>query len=277
MKYVVLIVIDERLYGHTTTGKVGELVNEWVIDLETASLPSEKISSDRIARVKTDLCAAGADATNEEYTRCIDKYLSTHPATGQITCIGALDLATGQGTAYVCCDQPLTPKFGLEEGGLPFNLLYGTEAEAIEWLFGRNLERVITFNGRTFDLPFLTVRAIANGIVHTRSLDVYRYEYKWHVDLAEVFTHRGSQKMLGLEDYCLAMGIASSKQGRVSKETAGKHWEEMRALAGGNAKGKIKAESMGEELGRYCFSDVVATMLLYLKVRESLGGVVSGL
>jgi hypothetical protein len=255
----------------------------WVVDIETAPLPRSAVSANRLKRIETEICDADKvdPSSGDEFERCVDKHLCTHPATGKVVCIGAYS-APG-GFAYFNSEEAEAPSpvFGQECGGFHYDLFFGNEAKMIEWFFGyccRPDDRLVTFGGRSFDLPFLSVRAMVHGLKLPRPLDVYRYEYGFHTDLAEVLTHRGSSRLLGLEDYCLAFGIDSPKGGPVSQGSVGGAWEKaVAALTKAKAeKTKAKATKQAVAVTNYCFGDVVATLQLYMKVGDSLRGVVKG-
>src|SRR5690606_36492537 len=67
----------------------------------------------------------------------------------------------------------------------------GSEKEILQefWCYVAQFAgTVITFNGRSFDGPFLMLRSAILGIAPSRNLVPFRYSFQQHCDLLEVLT-----------------------------------------------------------------------------------------
>lgn len=121
--------------------------------------------------------------------------------------------------------------------------------------------RLVSFNGRSFDLPVLKYRAMVHGIsapwLH-KSGDKwnsysYRFASDWHCDLLEVLSDFGASARVKLNEVCAAFGIAG-KFGVDGSKVA----EMMDA-------GQI------DEIRHYCETDVLNTYLVYLRYQLHTG------
>jgi 3'-5' exonuclease len=119
----------------------------------------------------------------------------------------------------------------------------------------RQKPRLVSFNGRTFDLPVLKYRAMVHGIsspwLH-KSGDKwnsygYRYATDWHCDLLDVLSDFGASARVKLNEVCAAFGFA------------GKFGVDGSMVAEMVDQGKIN------EVRHYCETDVLNTYLVYLR------------
>jgi hypothetical protein len=110
--------------------------------------------------------------------------------------------------------------------------------------------RWVTFNGKRFDVPFLTARSTRNRIAPLRKdiLDTYPYNHRPHSDLSLLWPQYYS-----LEDLCEHVGMNSPKS-----EMDGSR------VATAVEEGRI------EDVARYGKRDVVATFRCLQAVRELL-------
>lgn len=114
--------------------------------------------------------------------------------------------------------------------------------------------RLISFNGRTFDLPVLKYRAIKYGISAPwlyKSGDKWnnytsRYSLDWHCDLLEAFSDFGTSARVKMNELCAVFNLPGKIGIDGSKVT--EYYDA----------GKI------EEIRNYCETDVINTYLLYL-------------
>src|SRR5204863_7399385 len=72
------------------------------------------------------------------------------------------------------------------------------------WEAISHYDQFVTFNGRSFDCPFIALRSAILGISATRNLMPYRYDSKEHFDLLEQLTFYGATKKFNLDFYCKA-------------------------------------------------------------------------
>ena len=115
--------------------------------------------------------------------------------------------------------------------------------------------RLISFNGRTFDMPVLKYRAMKYGI---SSLGFYktgnkyesyshRYSTAWHVDLLDVLSDFGLSARIKLNEVCAILGFP------------GKFGVDGSKVSDMYDRGEISA------IANYCETDVLNTYLVYLR------------
>lgn len=121
--------------------------------------------------------------------------------------------------------------------------------------------RLVSFNGRTFDLPVLKYRAMVHGIAAPwlhKSGDKwnsygYRYATDWHCDLLDVLSDFGASARVKLNEVCAALGFA------------GKFGVDGSMVAGMVDEGRV------DEVRQYCETDVLNTYLVYLRWQLHVG------
>ena len=138
------------------------------------------------------------------------------------------------------------------------------EAKLLQGFFTymeRMKPRLVSFNGRTFDLPVLKYRAMVHGIsapwLH-KSGDKwnsygYRYATDWHCDLLDVLSDFGASARVKLNEVCAAFGFA------------GKFGVDGSMVAEMIDNGEIEA------VRNYCETDVLNTYLVYLRYQLHVG------
>jgi predicted PolB exonuclease-like 3'-5' exonuclease len=121
--------------------------------------------------------------------------------------------------------------------------------------FEREKPRVVTWNGRGFDMPVLVQRSFVYGIPASFWHQAgdrwtgyrHRYVVESHCDLMDALADHGASKALKLEEAALAIGLP----GKI-----GGHGSEVRKMvAAGNLAG-VRA---------YCESDVLNLFVLYVR------------
>ncbi len=125
--------------------------------------------------------------------------------------------------------------------------------------------RLVSFNGRGFDLPVLKLRALKYGIDANwlfNSGDKWsnygsRYDNTWHVDLADVLADYGAARGAPkLDEVCTLIGLPGKL------DVSGAHVADM------YAEGRLR------HIRDYCETDILNTYLLYLRWQR-LAGVLS--
>lgn len=125
----------------------------------------------------------------------------------------------------------------------------------------RHKPRLVSFNGRTFDLPVLKYRAMKHGIA-ARFLHAAgdkwnsyssRYAADWHCDLLEVLSDFGASARVKLDEVCAVMGFP----GKIG-------------VSGGDVAGMFDAGQIGA-IRDYCETDVLNTYLVYLRYQHHTG------
>lgn len=139
-----------------------------------------------------------------------------------------------------------------------------SEKELVQFFFDhvcKSLPRLVSFNGRVFDLPVLKYRAMRYGVVagnFYRSGDKWsnynnRYSANWHTDLIDVLSDYGASARVRMSELCVALGLP----GKLGIDGA--------QVASMYDAGKI------EEIRHYCEVDVLNTYLIYLATLRHQG------
>ena len=156
--------------------------------------------------------------SEDEYLKALEELksgLGFSPLTGQIVAIGVLDYDKNQGVVYFQAPGENFKEF--QEDNITFKPC--AEKEMLEnfWKGAEKYNEFITFNGRSFDAPFLAVRSAVHKIKATKDLMSNRYlnSQKFgatHIDLFDQLTFYGaSRRKGGLHLWCRAFGITSPK------------------------------------------------------------------
>jgi 3'-5' exonuclease len=127
--------------------------------------------------------------------------------------------------------------------------------------FERLKPRLVSYNGRGFDLPVLKYRAMAHGIQAPwlygagDKWNSYqsRYSSDWHCDLLEVLSDFGASARGKLNEVCSVMGFP------------GKFGVDGSKVATMYDEGRVP------EIRDYCETDVLNTYLVYLRVMHHRG------
>ncbi len=139
--------------------------------------------------------------------------------------------------------------------GVSVSLVGGSEADIVEHFWKRvaPYDRVVTYNGRGFDVPFLMQRALVHEIPLTCDLMPPRFHRSSrHLDLQELLSQYRATRPYGLAAWTQAIGAASPKEGEVSGAGVGEAFREGRT----------------REIAEYCLRDVEATARLYERVQR---------
>jgi len=111
---------------------------------------------------------------------------------------------------------------------------------------------LLTFNGRSYDVPTLIHRMTINGVpvppVLTKAANQKPWENAVHIDLMNALSFGGAFGRYPLEAYCLAFGIENPK-----------------AQGDGSGVADLVAAGKSLELASYCMRDVDATLALWRK------------
>jgi DNA polymerase elongation subunit (family B) len=213
-------------------------MNRVVFDIETLGFPIDTLDESQqeylLRFAKTD----------EERLDAVQK-LSLTPFTAQILAIGMLNPDSNQGKVFYQGpgEQPAFVDEGLVE------LIPSSEEEILKefWKTIARYSQFITFNGRTFDCPFIMLRSAILSIRPTRNLMPYRFSTNEHCDLLEQLTFYGAFRKFNLDFYCRGFGIKSPKAEGITGL-------DMRPLF---------SEGRYREIAEYCLRDVKATSTLF--------------
>jgi DNA polymerase elongation subunit (family B) len=192
---------------------------------------------------------------SKEYERELESLkseLGLSPLTGEIVAIGTLDENKNKGAVYF--QDPENQLSETEEGGIKFKPM--SEKEMLEkfWKIAEKCDEFISFNGHSFDIPFLMIRSAIYKIKPTKNLMKGRYLYQQNnnaknIDLFEQLTFYGSidKKRKKFHTWCRAFGIESPKDQGISGNDIGKLFKEKRYL----------------DIAKYNAGDLIATKKLF--------------
>ncbi|MFH1132752.1 MAG: 3'-5' exonuclease [Pseudomonadota bacterium] len=118
---------------------------------------------------------------------------------------------------------------------------------------GKNKPLLVTFNGRSFDLPVIALRCLLHGIPlpwYYKGRDYrYRYSDQGHLDLCDFLSEHGASQYLSLNTASQLIGLPGKL-----------------AVDGSQVETLYKA-GQTEVINRYCLADVVQTAFLFLRFR----------
>jgi len=216
-----------------------------VIDIETAGLPWEEWDEDTRAYL---VRRSGPEADEEE----VRDRLGLSGLTGKVIAIGMMNPDTRKGGVYYEVPGAGEAIEEREEEGIVYRA--GSEAEILR-MFWKDIEKYnvwVTYNGRTFDIPFLMQRSLIAGVKPSRNLDSARFRVKPHCDLMEILSFFGATRPYSLSFWCRTLGIADPKADGVD----------------GSEVGSLYDAGKYEDIARYCMRDVASTAELFLLVEE---------
>lgn len=127
-----------------------------------------------------------------EYVR---KHLSLSPFTASIISLAVYDVERKTGAVYFVSDVS-DEQFSIDD----FTFKSRTEKEILEdfWEGATSYDVFVTFNGRSFTLPFIHHRSVVAGVRPTVDIARQRYVTKqslpYHVDLLDEFSFHGSMQ-----------------------------------------------------------------------------------
>lgn len=156
------------------------------------------------------------------------------PLTGQVVTIGVYDVEKDKGAVYF--QAPDGSVEDCEDGNIKFRPLGEKEMLQQFWNLAQKYDEFVSFNGRTFDVPFLFIRSAINGIRPTKNLMANRYlssqpKNAKHIDLLDQLTFYGSVRRKGnLHLWSKAFGIKSPKEDGVTGDQVGQLFKEKRFL-----------------------------------------------
>ncbi len=184
--------------------------------------------------------------------------LGFSPLTGEVVAIGILDAERDRGAVYY--QAPGGEGKTFEEDRFKYEALSEGDMLRKFWEVAEKYDTFVSFNGRSFDAPFLMIRSAIRGVRPSKNLVANRYlSYQphdaKHVDLLEQLSFYGAlRRKGGLHLWTRAFGIESPKAAGVS----------------GDDVGALFAEGRYEDIARYNARDLDATLALYRKYQEFL-------
>jgi len=209
-----------------------------IFDIETLAFPLESFDE---TQQKYLLKFADTEEKREEELLKMNLYALT----AQIIAIAMLNPETMAGKVFFQAEKE--EHYFSDDGKIEY--VSGGETRVLQsfWEAVQRYNRFITFNGRTFDCPFIMLRSALAGVQPTRNLLPYRYDASEHCDLLDQLSFYGATKKFNLDFYCKAFGIKSPKSEGVTGLTLGPLFRE----------GRFR------EIADYCMGDVIATAELF--------------
>jgi 3'-5' exonuclease len=234
-----------------------------VFDIETSALPLENFDDVQQEYLFRDAGKLSDELARKTRQAEIQQQMSLWPLTARVICIAMLNLDSCRGQVLFLADD-FEPD--ADEAGAVEFVPCVDEIELLTafWDVAKHYESIITFNGRSFDVPFVYLRsALLNVPISRKDWLGYRFQTEPHCDLAEQLTfynvsgREGAARRFNLDFYCKAFGIDSPKSHGVSGVDVA------RLLAAGRYR----------EIAEYCLRDVQATLRMYQFWRDRLAGI----
>jgi DNA polymerase elongation subunit (family B) len=234
-----------------------------VFDIETSAMPPGNFDETQQEYLFRELQRIPDETERMARRAEIERQFSLWPLTGQVVCIAMLNTESLRGQVLFTADD-FEDQAG--EAGLVEFVPCADELELLAafWDAARHYQSVVTFNGRSFDVPFLYLRsALLNVPITRKDWLGYRFATDPHCDLAEQLTfygvsgREGAARRFNLDFYCKCFGIDSPKSHGVT----------------GMDVGRLLEEGRYREIAEYCLRDVRATVDLYRIWKERLAGI----
>ena len=234
-----------------------------VFDIETSAIPLEtfdEAAQEYLMRPASNLpTEAEQEAKREELVQMMNLW----PFTAQVVCIAMINAETLRGQVIFIADD--FESNTRDVTGVDFMPVMD-EVELLNqfWAVARHYDKVVTFNGRQFDVPFLYLRSAQLDVpIMKKNWLGYRFATEPHCDLAEQLTfynvsgRDGAARRFNLDFYCRVFGIESPKSHGVT----------------GMDVNQLMDEERYGEIAEYCLRDVFATVKLFDIWRARLAGI----
>ena len=208
------------------------------------------------------LQAANRDGQIIQETEWMEKEPFPPPQAHRVVAISCVELSADDNEWYKLTKATTgcvwNSKDVVEADLLEKNLLehFGMVQEADEAI-------LVTWNGRTFDLPVINMRSFLHCVPcpwYYKERDTrYRYSESGHCDLMDVFSDYGAARSMKLGDVAKLMGLPG-KVGPVTGANVGEIWAK-----------KTDLVTDMQAVARYCLGDSLQTALLFAKSRVHKG------
>ncbi|MFT7669573.1 MAG: hypothetical protein ACI8X5_002278 [Planctomycetota bacterium] len=221
-------------------------------DIEVAGLPWEEVDES----TRDYLKRRERDPSRRE---AVKDRLALYPGLGKVIAIGMRSSGEKQGT--ILLEGPEEVELQAWDKVPGASVYRGSEAQLLAKFWqrvaatdGNQAPQLVTYNGRGYDGPVITVRSAQLGIAPSRNLVPDRHATDDHCDLMDAFSFFGATRDRYTLDYwCHRFGVASPK-----------------SSIDGSQVGAAYLDGRIEEIGAYCLRDVRATAELFEKVQGSL-------
>lgn len=206
-----------------------------VISFDIETVPQEELS--RSQKEHLDKLVEARKRNDRDVD--IERLKSTDPFLGKIICIGHARMVPG--------NEIITESITGEEDFILRQWWHALKE------YGSNTTYV-SFNGLDFDVHFIKIRGLANGIKPSKRkfLSTKKYQKFPHYDLLEWITGWDYRKRINLDLVCDLLDVPTPKTGAVKAENVHQAYKD----------GQIK------EIAKYCEKDCKATLKIYLKMQD---------
>jgi len=124
--------------------------------------------------------------------------------------------------------------------------------EAFSAFVSRHQPDLVTYNGRSFDLPVLALRSLRHGVTmswYYQGRVRHRYSEEGHLDLCDMLSDHGAARSISLDAVARLIGLP----GKIGVD-------------GSQVEGLYRAGQL-DSIKSYCLADVAQTGLLFLRFR----------
>ena len=177
--------------------------------------------------------------------------LGFSPLTGEIVAIGVYDTSQHKGVVYFQAPDVETEEY--KDGSFTFKPKTEEEMIKLFWQGATKYNTFVSFNGRSFDVPFILIRGAKYKIKPSVNLMQSRYlrsQYASvkHIDLMDQLSFYGAVRRRGnLHLFCQIFGIRSPKAGGIT----------------GDDVGSLFKDKQYKEIAEYNSWDLIATAELF--------------
>lgn len=192
----------------------------------------------------------------EQEMKQLGNGLGFSPLTGFIVAVGVYDTEKEKGAVYF--SAPGAKLKESEKDGISYKPMREKEMLEQFWKVAAVCTEFVSFNGRSFDAPFLTIRSMVYGVKPTKDLLSNRYLSLQrgcaHIDLMDQLTFYGAARFRkSLHLFCRALGIESPKASGTTGDDVATLYKEKKYL----------------DIARYNAGDLRATAALYKRWQET--------
>ena len=216
-----------------------------IFDIETSSYPFETLAeSQKEYILRYAEKEKSADLRNQKREEAI-RYTSLYPFTAEVIAIGIFDVEKEK--SFVYFSDPSGEEWSCDEKKIQYKGVTEEKMLTSFWRIVDIADRVVTFNGKSFDAPFLMLRSALLKVQPSKNLVGRRYNNTFHIDLLEQFTYSGLTRKFNLDFYCTSFGIESPKS---------------KGITGMDVKTLYEAGRV-KDIAVYCGEDINATYRLF--------------
>lgn len=217
----------------------------------------------------------GPDKFGAAYAESVEPF--PPPQAHRVVAIAYVDveLDVAKSPRYACGKVKTSCMWSLkkdpsEERDCEYSLLRDF-SDSVDSLASSGGVNFVTWNGRGFDLPVISMRSLKLGVPcrwYYADRDVrYRFSQEGHLDLMDFLSDYGAARNMKLGDVARLVGLP----GKTGMTGASVHYAYLETVARSSER-EFCAAKMGE-VGRYCLQDAIQTALVFLRTRFHLGKV----